>query len=159
MRNHSQIRFAYKQLLDSAKAKKTTKQCVLGARTCDNPTKFVSPLRISRNVFHLTACVLIQSVKVGTYQISKFETTLGKRNSRVSPDLNLVPYTLYPLLISNLHAVIRFSPVSGKFGLIVKSKNCIDIDGVSHVTDEEATLNNGSVMVIKDIRMLFEIKV
>lgn len=101
---------------------------------------------------------MIESCKVGAFLLNKYEITIGRRNSKIKPNLNLVPYTLYPRFISNLHCIIKFNIFDGQYRLIVKSKNNVKVNNVNHFYNEEIILNNKCVINIKDIKMIFMIK-
>lgn len=118
----------------------------------------ISPLTIDRSVFPQKAYLLIEASERAVFAINKYETTLGKRNTREKPDLNLIPYTLRPWSISNLHAIIRFTPATEQYSLIVKSKNHITINNKAYPHGAEAILKHRYTIVIKDIKIKFLIK-
>lgn len=124
----------------------------------ERKTQMVTPLTINPSLYSKHAYLSIKTGIKGIYKITKYETTLGKRNSKETPDLNLVPYTLYPWSISNFQAVIRFSPYNEQYTLIVESKNCINVNNEEYSTGSEIVLQDEYIISIKDIMIKFKIK-
>lgn len=153
--------FAYKNIIGTTKKRtnktqKQTNEVPLGGG--NGQSWMVSPLTINRAVFPQKAYLLIGNEERTVFLINKYETTLGKRNTREKPDINLVPFTLRPWSISNLHAIIRFTPANEQYTLIVKSKNSIMINNEHYSYGAEAVLGNKYTIMIKDIKITFLIK-